>query len=46
MNGFVEAHFGPRLFSPGHGFQNIELWHVQASISREILIRYSFVIAC
>ena len=41
-----EAHFGLRLFSPGHGFQNIEFWHVQTSISQEILICNNFVIAC
>ena len=42
----LEAHFELRLFSPGHGFQNIEFWHVQASISPKILICYNFVIAC
>ena len=40
-----EAYFGLRLFSPDHGFQNIEFWHVQALISQEILICYDFVIA-
>ena len=29
-----EDHIG--LFSPGHGFQNIEFWHVQASKFHEI----------
>ena len=41
-----EVHFASRLFPPYHGFQNIQFGHVRASIPREKLIYYKFVIPC